>query len=223
MYNDPNQPPQQNPYEVPLTQYARPPYNPSQYGVPSSSYEPTQYAPPPPYEPTQHAPPPPPFLYNSPLYGGSSIPNYGQAVQQPKRSLRWVWITLSIVGAVLVLSYVGSIILNTLTPTAAATNTANAYYHAIENKDYANAYNYLSSDMQTGDGQSLTLSLYTNIAQTQDLLLGPVTSFSQSSVSMGNGKVSITLSVTRNGNSYVVYLQLQQYNGNWQITQYNTI
>lgn len=206
MYNDPNQSPQQpqqNPYEVPPTQYAGPP--PSPYRVP----------------PTQYVPPPPP-------YGVPLVPGYTQVPLPPKRSLRWLWITLSIIGGVLVLSCAGSIAFsflrsNILSPTAGASTTANSYYQAIENKDYATAYNYLANDMYTSGGQAITLSLYTNIAQADDLYSGPVISFSQSNISINSGKVSVTMSVKRNGNPYVVYLQLQQNSGNWQITQYDNI
>lgn len=226
MYNDPNQQPQQpqNPYELPPTKYARPPYK-SPYGVPSASYEPTQYAPQPLYEPTQYAPPPPP--YKSP-YDVPPIPGYTQVPLKPKRSLRWLWITLSIIGGITVLSCAGSLALsflgyNILSPTASASATANSYYQAIENKDYATAYNYLANDMYTSGGQAITLSFYTNIAQADDLFSGPVTSFTQTNSSINSGKASVTMSIKRNGNPYVVYLQLQQNNGNWQITQYNGI
>ncbi len=135
MYNDPNQPPQQpqqNPYELPPTQYAGPPQQP-----PSNPYEvpPTQYAGQP-YNPQQYGAPP----YNQPpsQYAPPPVPGYAQVPQPPKRSLRWLWITLSIVGGVLVLSCIGCVFFvargyNILAPTVSASVTASSYYQAIEN------------------------------------------------------------------------------------------
>ncbi len=219
MYNDPNQPPQQpqpNPYEVPPTQYAgQPPYEPTQYVGPQ--YNPQQQYGAPPY----NQPPPP--------YGAPPVPGYAQIPQQqPKRSKRWLWITLSIVGGVLVLSCIGCVVLgalgyNFLAPTVSASVTASSYYQAIENQDYTKAYSYLASNMQTTSNQPLTQGLFTQVAQTRDLRDGQVTNFSQTNISTNNGTASVAMSVTRSGQSYVVQLQLQQINGNWVITQFDTI
>lgn len=222
MYNDPNQPPQQpqpNPYEVPPTQYPVPP---SPYEVP-----PTQYAAPQYNQPAFGAPP-----YNPPAaapYGAPPVPGYGQAPQQPKKSLRWLWITLSIVGGVLVLGCAGCITLSVLgynlfAPTVGATVTANSYYQAIKNQDYTQAYSFLASNMTTTNGGPLTQSAFTTGATAEDTTLGTVTNFSQTSISTSNGTASVTISVTRSGGqSYVVHLQLQQINGNWLITQFDNI
>ncbi|HLX41220.1 MAG TPA: DUF3824 domain-containing protein [Ktedonobacteraceae bacterium] len=229
MYDDPNQPPQppQNPYEIPPTQYAG-----------QSSYEPTQYAGPPPYNPQQYGAPPnnpqqygaPPPPYNPQQYGVPPVPGYAQAPQpqQAKRSLRWLWITLSIVGGVLVLSCIGCVFFvargyNILAPTLSASVTASSYYQAIENQDYTKAYSYLANNMQTTSGQALTQTLFTQGATAKDVTDGQVTNFSQTNISTSNGIASVTMSVTRSGQPYVVQLKLQQINGNWVIIQFNTI
>jgi hypothetical protein len=226
MNNDPNQPPQQpqqNPYDVPPTQYPVPP---SPYEMP-----PTQYAAPPYNQPAYGAPPynpPGAAPYNPAPYGAPPVPGYAQAPQQPKKSLRWLWITLSIVGGVLVLGCAGCITLsvlgyNILAPTVTASVTASSYYQAIQNQDYTKAYSYLASNMQTTGGVPLTQSVFTTAATTEDTSLGPVTSVAQTGISTSNGTASVTMSVTRNGQSYVVHLQLQQINGNWVITQFDRI
>ena len=222
MYNDPNQQPQQpqqpqpNPYEVPPTQYAG-----------QSPYEPTQYVGPQ-YNPQQQYGAPP---YNQPPpYGAPPVPGYAQVPQQqPKRSKRWLWITLSIVGGVLVLSCIGCVVLgalgyNFLAPTVSASVTASSYYQAIENQDYTKAYSYLANNMQTTtSNQPLTQSLFTQGAKAKDTVAGTVTNFSQTSISTNNGTASVTISVTRSGQPYLVHLQLQQINGNWVIIQFDTI
>lgn len=219
MYYDPNQPPQQpqqNPYEIPPTQYAGPnPYEmpPTQYAGPSNN--PQQYGPPP-YNPSQYAPPP--------------VPGYAQVPQQPKRSLRWLWITLSIVGGVLVLSCAGCVIASAMgynflkTTVVGPTEVANSYYQAIENQDYSQAYGYLANNMQTTSGQTLSQNLYTTAAQGKDTTDGQVTNFTQTNFSNNNGVASITMTVTRNGSVYDVHLKLQQDSSStWRITSYDDI
>jgi len=226
MYNDPNQPPQPNPYDVPPTQYPVPP---SPYEVP-----PTQYAAPPYNQPAFGTPPynpPGAAPYNPAPYGAPPVPGYAQAPQpqQPKKSLRWLWITLSIIGGVLVLSCAGCITLgvlgyNIFAPTVGSTVTANSFYQAIEGQDYTKAYSYLASNMQTTNGTALTQDVFTTGAMAEDSSLGTVTNFSQTSVSTSNGTASVTMSVTRSGGqSYVVHLKLQQINGNWVIIQFDRI
>lgn len=53
-----------------------------------------------------------------------------QLAQQPKQSLRWLWITLSIIGNFLLISCVSCAGYNSLAPTMSAGDTANAYYQA---------------------------------------------------------------------------------------------
>ena len=77
--------------------------------------------------------------------------------------------------------------------------------------------------MQTTSGAQLTQSLFTRGAEAKDAAAGQVTNFSQTNISTNNGTASVTMSVTRSGQSYVVQLQLQQINGNWVITQFDTI
>lgn len=218
MYNDPNQPPygqpqqpQQPPYNVPPTQYAGqsnpyevPPSNP--YEVPPTQYAGTPY----------NMPPPP-------------VPVYARPQSQPKSSLRWLWITLSIVGGLLVLILAGCVIAgvagyNFFAQTIAPTAVANSYYAAIENQNYTQAYSYLAPNLQTSSGQAVTQDLYTTAATGKDTVDGPVTSFTQTGYTNSNGTASITMSVTRNGQTYVVHLQLQQNSSNnWVITSYDDI
>ena len=219
MYYDPNQPPQQpqqNPYEIPPTQYAGPnPYEvpPTQYAGPSNN--PQQYGTPP-YNPSQYGPPP--------------VPGYAQVPQPPKRSLRWLWITLSIVGGVLVLSCAGCVIASAMgynflkTSVVGPTEVANSYYQAIENQDYSQAYGYLANNMQTTSGQTLSQNLYATAAQGKDTTDGKVTSFTQAGFSNNNGVASVTITVTRNGQPYDVHLKLQQDSSStWKITSYDDI
>ncbi len=226
MYNDPNQPPQQpqqNPYELPPTQYAGPPQQPQ-----SNPYEvpPTQYAGQP-YNQQQYGTPPP---YNPSPYAPPLVPGYTQVPLPPKRSLRWLWITLSIIGGVLVLSCAGCLVASAMgynflkTTVVGPTEVANSYYQAIESQNYSQAYSYLADNMQTTSGQPLSQTLYATTATAKDTVSGQVTNFTQTGFTNNNGTAAITMTVTRNGQAYDVHLKLQQNSsGTWQITQYDTI
>ena len=226
MYNDPNQPQPpygqppnyQNPYEQPQQPYAQPPYDQ-----------------PPPYAPTQ---------YGAPPYGAPPAPVYVQPQQQPKKSNRWLWITLGIIGGILLLGCVGCVFflgiigrgvqqgVNTVTTsiekTATAVSaegaqtTAQAYYTAIEAQDYTTAYSYMDSGLVTTSGQALTQDLYTQAAQGRDTRLGKVTSYT---ISVDpNDPNSITVSVTRGqGSTYTVHLKFRQAGDGWKITSYDEI
>lgn len=222
MYNDPNQSPYGQPQQ-PQSPYNQPP---TQYPGSSNPYEmpPVTNVPPSnPYEmpPTQYAGP---SQYNVP-----PVPGFAQPQLQPKRSLRWLWITLGIVGGVLLLSCAGCFIAgaagyNFFAQTVIGpTTVANSYYSAIQNQDYAKAYSYLDSNMQTLSGQTLTQDLYTTTATAKDTTDGTVTGFTQTGYTTNNGTANITMSVTRNGLTYDVHLQLQQTNNNWVITSYDAI
>jgi len=221
MYNDPNQPQPpygqppnyQNPYEQGQQPYGQPPYDQ-----------------PPPYAPTQYGVPP---------YGAPPFPGYAPP-QQPKKSNRWLWITLGIIGGVLLLGCVGCAVIfgfigkgvqQTVTnveQTATAVNgvgaqvTAQAYYTAIEAQDYTTAYSYLDSGLIASNNQPLTQDLYTQAAQGRDTSLGLVTNYNISADP--NDPNSITVSVTRSqGSTYTVHLKFTQTSDGWKITSYDEI
>lgn len=218
MYNDPNQPqqppygqppsgqpqwgppPQQPPYEQPQTQWGPPPQQPP-YGQPQWS--------------------PPPEQYGQPPYGA---PQYGvPPAQPPKRSLRWLWITLGIVGGIILLSCIGcgilfatgfSLIKNTVQPAVIATQ----YYQALQQHDYTKAYSYLDPNI-TAQGGALTQNLFTQGAQAAEALKGPISSYTPSSTNVNNNTANITMTVTRNNSSYSVQLTLKQEGNDWKITR----
>src|SRR2546426_4444917 len=164
MYNDPNQPQPppygQPPYQQP-TQYSQPPY-----GQPDQQYGQQPYGQP---------------QYGQPQYGVPPVPGYAQP-QPQKKSLRWLWITLAIVGGLLVLLCGGCVLagalgIGFLAKAVQPATVADSYYKAIENRDYNTAYSYLRIDTLTAGGQSVTAteSEYAQLAQEVDTAKGPVT------------------------------------------------
>jgi hypothetical protein len=221
MSYDPNQPNGQNqpeqPY-VPPTQYNPPP---TDYSQPPYAQQP--YGQQPAYE-------------QAPYSNLPTAPNYVQP-QAKKSTSRRLWITLAVVGGILVLgcggciiasvagiSLFGTVVSTVIAPSA----TANSYYTAIEKQDYATAFNFLDINSASVEGQQLTQDAFVLLAQTVDLTKGTVTSFKQTGVSVNSNTSSgntatVTMSVTRNGSSYTVHLQLQETNNVWKITSVDNI
>ncbi len=181
MSYDPNQPNEQN----------QPPQQPD-YQTP------TQYTPPPEYnQPYAQQP-----AYGQPPYSGvPPMPGY----EQPQRaSLRWLWITLAIVGGILVLGCGGCII--------ASVAGIGIFGRAVS----------------TAIAPSTTANSFIILGQTIDATKGTVSSFSQSGISLNTSTSSgntatVTMDVTRNGSSYTVHLELRQENNVWKITSVDNI
>ena len=158
------------------------------------------------------------------------MPNYEQP--RKKSSLRWLWITLAIVGGLLVLvcggcaiaSYAG---IGYFAKTIAGPSVAaNSYYQNIKDQNYDQAYTYLDTS-GTVQSQFVNASSFAQVAKAQDQVKGPVTAFSQTNISTdstnGVNTASVTMSVTRNGPAYAVQLQLKEENGVWKIISFDTI
>ena len=196
----------------------QPPTQPSGQGQPQQGYGQ------PPYQgPTQPYGQPP---YGQGQYGGPP-PNYAQPPQ--KKSRKWLWITLSIIGAVLVLgcggcAIAGAVGFNILGNVAGPTVTANAYYQAIKNQDYNKAYSYWDTSRAAAvDGQQITEQAFATIAQLDDRTQGKVTSYSQTNLSTSGDTATVTMSVTRSGSPYTVQLQMSKIGNDWKITRVNNI
>ena len=206
-------------------------YDPNQpYGAgqppPHYGQPPTQYTPPPPNYGQQPYNPPPDYMYG----GAPPMPNYEQP--RKKSSLRWLWITLAIVGGLLVLGCGGCAIasyagIGYFAKTIAGPSVAvNSYYQNIKDQNYDQAYTYLDTS-GTVQSQFVNASSFAQVAKAQDQVKGPVTAFSQTNISTdstnGVNTASVTMSVTRSGAAYAVQLQLKEENGVWKITSFDTI
>jgi hypothetical protein len=132
-----------------------------------------------------------------------------------------VWIVLGIIvlmtilgGALLALG-VGFAV-NTY---GGSTITTDQYYTAIKNQDYARAYTYLGSHLQTVFSQEA----FTQAAQQRDAAAGKVSRFAFENVPTGD-PATVTLTVTRtNGTSYMVHLEVRQEAGAWKISAFDRI
>jgi hypothetical protein len=153
------------------------------------------------------------------------IPDYAPFpgyTQQPRKSYRWVWMTVGIVALV---SILGCALLALGAGWAVTTyynsslRASDMYYSAIKTQDYATAYTYLGSRLQTVYSQQT----FTQAAQQQDEALGRVSRFGMVNIPTGD-PANVTLTVTRaNGTAYDVHLELRQEGGAWKITAFDRI
>lgn len=157
-----------------------------------------------------------------PDYGTPPVPDYtpfpGYYQQRPRRSFRWMWITL---GTLILLCTFGGVLVWVLAagPVGGPTIASDQYYTAIRDRDYARAYSYLGSDLQA----SLSQKAFTQAAQQQDEALGGVSHYAYGSVPIGN-PASATITVTRaGGTTYTVHLELRQEGDAWKITAFDRI
>lgn len=179
------------------------------YNDPNQPQQPPYGQPQPPYGETQYGVPPVPAYVPQP---------------QPKRSLRWLWITLGIVGGLLVLVCGGCIIavsvlgINIFNQAGPAI-TATQYYQAIQSQNYAQAYSYIDPAGASVAGQSLTQTVFMTGAQAIDTQKGKVTGSTVSSFHINSDNISATVAmlVTRGGQSYTVNLELKKEGNDWKI------
>jgi hypothetical protein len=143
---------------------------------------------------------------------------------QKKGSLTWLWITLGIVGGVLILSCVacgviGYNIAKQATNLAGPSITATQYYTYMRAQDYNKAYSFVDPNATfTVGGQSIPVTdqqSFTTAAQTFDQSLGTISNVVvQPSTSTTS---NVTVTVTRGGKSYDVHLTMQQVANSWKI------
>jgi hypothetical protein len=160
-------------------------------------------------------------MYGQPPYPGQ--PPFAQP--QQKTSLRWLWITLGVIGGLLVLSCVGCAIagalgFNFLAQAVGPQIAVQQYYQAVKQQDYATAYSFLTSDATiNANGTTVSVSQessFQTAASTLDTTLGTVSSYA--ATIRGSDTSHVTVTVTRSqGGSYDVHLVLVKVGNNWKI------
>ncbi len=203
------QPPQGHPQYGQPQQFGPVPQNPA-FGQPQQFGQQPQYAQQPPIGQPQYGQPP----YGQP-------PVYTQP-QPQKRSLRWLWITLGVVGGLLVLGcaacgILGALGVNLFAQAAQPAVVAGQYYGAVSQQDYTKAYSYLDTSSVSVQGQTLTPQAYTQAAQVLDTTQGKVTKASPTSYNVTNDTATVTMAVTRGSATYDAHLQLKKIGNDWKI------
>ncbi len=148
-----------------------------------------------------------------------------------KRSHKGLWITLSIVGVLLLLicglcGWAGyTLFVPSFQNASGIVTEVNSYYQSVEQRNYTSAYADLHVD-------GLTPDAFAQQAQLRDTQAGTITSFMLGTpvpdTSHGSGGIDFSyytadVTVVRVNASYTVHLDLQKINGSWKITYFDKI
>lgn len=208
--------------------------------------------PPPPsfYQQPQALPPLPPLANNTERPGvvpppeqpigyvppGGYGPVFAPVPPMPprKKSYKWIWITVSALAVLLLAGcgLCGWAFSQFVTPIVQsetdAINTANNYYAALQDQDYAGAYHYVQPQ---GSIRGLTDATFTQRARTADGQYGVVRSYTTGTVSpetnpdagLDFSSFTIVMNVTRVQQSYRVLLTLHKSGSSWKIIDFDRI
>jgi hypothetical protein len=157
-------------------------------------------------------------------------PPFPGGVPPARRSRKWLWITLSILGGTLLLCGLCSwaaygLVGNDIQGAFAVPNLVTDYYQDIQQGNYQAAY----TDLQVN---GLTQSAFMQEATQQDSKLGSISSFELASASpnvttSGNNTAissySVVVTTVRRNISYNIHLTIQEIGQNWKITALDTI
>lgn len=200
MSYDPNQPygqPQQPSQSPPP--YGQPPYQQAnQPGQPPTYYSPDQ---------AMYGQPPQPPYATQPTYGVFPTPEYAVPPQPKKGSVRWLWITLGIIGGLILLSCAACGVTAALgigffaKTVGGPIVTVTDYYQAIEHQNYAKAYMYLDPASIQIQGRTLTQQEFTTAASALDLAQGKLSSYNITNTSVNNTTATVTVTIVRGGES----------------------
>lgn len=193
------------------------------------------YPPPPSFYQNMPFPPEPAYLPPLPTPTPASEPTREQPLQPPvKRSRAWIWVVASVLAVTLIASIslcgwaMSSIFGATTQKVTGALNVVDGYYTAIQNKQYATAYNYLAPQ---GSIKNLTVVQFTKQAQERDKQLGTVSSYNpglptyKTDPQTGPDLTHLTIpvEVTRGQQTYTVQLTVVESHGQWKITDFDKI
>ncbi|HLX40192.1 MAG TPA: hypothetical protein VKR42_06645 [Ktedonobacteraceae bacterium] len=151
-----------------------------------------------------------------------------------RKSRRGLWITLSIVGAVLLLACglcswaAYSFFAPAVQGVSGSLNTVDDYYGNLQSKDYAAAYADISTQYELS---SLTQEQFVQEASARDSQYGAILSYTPGQPAYastpGGGfdftRFTISVDVKRANLSYTTTLYLRKIGDNWKITNFDSI
>ncbi|GCE05290.1 hypothetical protein [Dictyobacter aurantiacus] len=165
-------------------------------------------------------------------YPGTLPPPLVASPPPARQSRKWLWILLSVL-ALIVIGSCGlcawassSLISQPFSAAFGSTQLVTDYYSALQNKQYTQAYSYLSPQ---GSLTGLTRDQFVSQATQRDELYGPVLRYtpSQPQINSYNGdnldSMSMDIMVSRQKKSYTTHLQLKLINNQWKIVSYDQL
>ncbi|GCE19314.1 hypothetical protein [Dictyobacter kobayashii] len=184
--------------------------------------------------PAGHQMPPPgyPAYPQGQQYPGVQAPPFVPGPPPVKQSRKWTWILISVLAVVLLAScglcaWAGSSFIgNTYSQAYNAVINGNQlisdYYSAVQNKQYTQAYNYLSLPNTSRDQ-------FIAQASRQDELYGPLLRYTPGQPQITNydgsnlDSFSINVDISRQKKSYTAHLKLKLINNQWKIISYDQL
>ncbi len=181
--------------------------------------------------PPMPAQPMPPYQpYMLPQSQPYMPPQFQPQPPQPKKSRKWLWITLSVIGGVILLGCIGCGVLvatsfGSISQVFGPSFVTGEYYAAIQKQQYNVAYGFLDSNASiTINGQTVqnNEAAFAQAAEAMDSKYGPVTNISIQPNTQNFNQINIT--ITRGNNpSYVVTLNFVRTGGSTKIASISNI
>ncbi len=151
-----------------------------------------------------------------------------------RKSRHWLWITLSIVGAVLLLTcgLCSWAAYNFLVPAvqgvSGSLNVIDDYYGSLQTKNYVAAFGDINTQYELG---GLTETKFAQEASTRDSQYGPILSFTPGQpayASTPNGgfdftRFTVSVDVKRAKLSYTTTFSVRKIGNNWKITNFDNV
>lgn len=102
-----------------------------------------------------------------------------------------------------------------------SSSVVNQYYTALENQDYATAFQYLDSFIGSPLGQTITQDEFIKRAQAYDAEHGRVSNYALAGVQANPSKRVYTIKVTRGSGAYRTRLRLARQGYEWKIVGFD--
>lgn len=102
-----------------------------------------------------------------------------------------------------------------------AAGVVNQYFTALENQDYATAFEYLDLSMRNPLGQTITRAWFSERAQAYDEEHGRITGYSLAGVQANPSRRVYTIKVTRGSGAYRTRLRLSGQGYGWKIVGFD--
>ncbi len=184
---------------------------------------------------TMQGPPVPPGFYpqGQPVYPPQFVPPF-ERQPRVRKSRRWLWITLSILGAVLLVSCglcswaAYSFLAPAVQGVSGSLNTVDDYYSNLQSQNYAAAFGDINTGYQLS---SLTETQFAQQASDRYKTYGAILSYTPGQpayASDPNGgfdftRFTISVDMKRAKLSYTSILSLRKIGNDWKITNFDSV
>lgn len=163
------------------------------------------------------------FIGISILLGGYVLVSHASATSTHGNTVEMVLVLLALIfaGVGLLEALVGLLLRLLPGSVSPATSLVNQYLTALENQDYATAFQCLDLYMGSPLGQTITQSEFIERAQAYDAEHGRITGYALAGVQINPSRRVYTIKVTRGSGAYRTRLRLSGQGYNWRIVGFD--